>query len=120
MIIFKGENVSSNWLPDNLPDGWFVSSNTKGWVSNIHGTKWLKHCFEPVTREKANGKWRLLICDGHDSHISGDFLAHCLNNYIQLALLPPHTSHLLQPLDVGLFGPLKMALSVNRVGTRTD
>ena len=26
-------------------------------------------------------------------------------------LLPPHTSHLMQPLDVGIFGPLKRAMS---------
>ena len=25
--------------------------------------------------------------------------------------MPPHSSHLLQPLDVGLFGPLKQAYS---------
>jgi DDE superfamily endonuclease len=30
---------------------------------------------------------------------------------IVLGLLPPHSSHLLQPLDVGIFAPLKMAIS---------
>jgi hypothetical protein len=54
---------------------------------------------------------RMLICDGHDSHISAAFIYHCMQNRIVLLLLPPHSSHLMQPLDVGVFGPLKTAIS---------
>ena len=54
---------------------------------------------------------RVLIFDGHDSHITSELLAHALKNNIHLRMLPGHTSHLLQPLDVGLFGPLKSAMS---------
>ena len=68
--------------------------------------EWLRQVFEPSTREKAQGKQRILICDGHDSHISGNFIAHCMRNNITLLVLPPHTSHLTQPADVGVFGPL--------------
>jgi len=32
-------------------------------------------------------------------------------NNIEILLLPPHTSHLLQPLEVAVFGPLTMALT---------
>jgi hypothetical protein len=42
--------------------------------------------FEPTIRTKANGQYRLLICDGHDSH-------------------------LLQPVDVAIFGLLKKRLT---------
>jgi hypothetical protein len=68
--------------------------------------EWIRQVFEPATREKACGKQRLLICDGHDSHISGDFLAYCYENQISLLVMPPHSSHLLQPADIGVFGPL--------------
>ena len=71
----------------------------------------MKRVFKPATRAKANGQYRLLICDGHDSHISGNFIAYCLFNKILLFILPPHTSHLLQPLDVAIFGPLKKRLT---------
>lgn len=40
----------------------------------------------------------------------GEFIAHCMEHNIHLLHLPPHTSHLLQPLDVGLFAPFKKAL----------
>ena len=49
----------------------------------------------------------MLICDGHDSHITGDFIEFCMDNNILLMILPPHSSHLTQPLDVGVFGALK-------------
>ncbi|KAM0703124.1 hypothetical protein Q7P35_009062 [Cladosporium inversicolor] len=39
------------------------------------------------------------------------FIAFCLDRNIDLVVLPPHTSHVLQPLDVGVFSPLKRALS---------
>jgi len=71
----------------------------------------MKRLFEPFTREKAQGKTRLLVCDGHESHISAKFVAHCIKHNICLFLLLPHSSHLLQPLDVGVFAPLKTALS---------
>jgi uncharacterized protein YlxP (DUF503 family) len=116
LIIFKGQNVLQSWIPKDVISKWHFSANTKGWTSNLHGLEWLKRVFEPSTREKAtlpNGKLqqRLLICDGHDSHISGSFISHCIQNYISLLILPPHTSHILQPLDVAIFGPLKKHLT---------
>src|SRR5579859_1150818 len=110
-IIFRGENTSAHWISDNTPDSWRVACNSKGWTSNTHGLDWLCSCFEPATREKANGQWRLLICDGHDSHITGAFITYCMDNHIHLMVLPPHTSHSTQPLDVGIFGPLKKAMA---------
>jgi hypothetical protein len=34
-----------------------------------------------------------------------------MENAIDLLIIPPHTSHILQPLDVGVFAPLKRALA---------
>ena len=73
----------------------------------MHGVEWLKKCFEPATWDKTNGEFRLLIWDGHDSHILAEFIHHCIANDIVLMLLSPHSSHLMQPLDVGVFFPLK-------------
>jgi len=113
LVIFKGEYLSSEWLiPANLTEGWRFSCSNKGWTSDIHGLEWLRRCFEPVTREKADGGWRILILDGHGSHVTLDFILHCREHRIILLRLIPHTSHLCQPLDVGLFGPLKRALSM--------
>jgi hypothetical protein len=113
LIIFKGENFNCQWIPTNSSEDWYYACNSKGWTSNEHAMEWLQKCFEPTTREKANGATRLLIYDGHGSHVTGPFLSHCLKHDIQVVLLLPHTSHLLQPLDVGVFSPLKHYLSRN-------
>lgn len=63
--------------------------------------------FIPLTTPKDKKESRLLILDGHGSHITEDFLWECYDNNIFLLFLPPHASHVLQPLDVAVFGPLK-------------
>jgi hypothetical protein len=67
--------------------------------------------FEAETHEKANGKPRLLICDRYDSHITASWIAYCMNNNIILIVLPPHSSHLTQSLNVGVFKPLKILIA---------
>ena len=36
-----------------------------------------------------------------------DFLWHCKQNKVCVVFEPPHTSHILQPLDLACFSPLK-------------
>ena len=45
--------------------------------------------------------------DGHGSHHTAQFEEFCIANSIVTICMPPHSSHLLQPLDVGCFAPLK-------------
>ncbi|KAH3956578.1 hypothetical protein HBH52_256050 [Parastagonospora nodorum] len=52
---------------------------------------------------------RLLIIDGHESHNSLEFQQYYKDNKIITICMPPHSSHLLQPLNVGCFAPLKKA-----------
>src|SRR5438270_3488786 len=106
LVIMKGKNISNTWLNLNTPIDWQWAASQKGWTSNIHGLEWLKRVFEPATREKASGRQRLLICDGHDSHIAGNFIAHWIEHKITLLIIPPHSSHLTQPADVAVFEPL--------------
>lgn len=41
------------------------------------------------------------------SHMTYEFVDFCERNNIILYFLPPHRSHLLQPLDVGVFHAYK-------------
>jgi len=52
-----------------------------------------------------------LITDGHSSHVNLCFIDYCDQNGIILVILPPHSTHRLQPLDVGIFAPLANAYS---------
>jgi hypothetical protein len=47
-----------------------------------------------------------MLLDRHVSHISSEVIRLCIENKVILLCLLPYTTHLLQPLDIGLFAPL--------------
>ena len=53
----------------------------------------------------------LLIFDGHKSHVSIKLLDWAKQNNVVLFVLPAHTSHVLQPLDVTCFGPMERSFN---------
>jgi hypothetical protein len=99
-------NLNSAWVPEEIPRDWSFSTSNKGWISDLYGYEWISTRFEPLTR-RTNGKKRLLIIDGCSSYLTARFLALYITKSIHLYLLPPHTSHVTQPLDLSVFGPLK-------------
>jgi hypothetical protein len=109
MIIWKGKHLNSGFISEDTPKDWSFAVSENGWTSNTLGLEWLIQVFERKTREKAAGARRLLIADGHGSHIRADFIAYCMEHDIDLLILPPHCSHILQPLDVGVFAAFKRA-----------
>ncbi|RFN45100.1 hypothetical protein FIE12Z_10660 [Fusarium flagelliforme] len=110
-IIVKGKKHLRSWYEGStLPVDWAITLSENGWTNNKLGLDWLKH-FNEHTINRSVGTYRLLIIDGHESHHSADFEAYCKENNIITLCIPPHSSHLLQPLDVGCFGPLKKAYS---------
>ena len=69
--------------------------------------EWIEECFELFTRSHLRGQYQLLIVDGHASHMSTEMIKFTRARKIICLCLPPHSTNLLQPLDVGVFGPLK-------------
>jgi len=51
----------------------------------------------------------MLLLDGHSSHYQPSLVKKASENDIILFCLPPHTTHLAQPLDRTCFSPLKKA-----------
>ena len=49
----------------------------------------------------------LLLLDNNESHASIKAITFAKENGIIMVTFPPHASHKLQPLDRGVFGPLK-------------
>lgn len=88
--------------------GWSFTSQEKGWIDDAAALEWLHKVFLPNTGTKNNER-RLLIVDGHGSHTTDEYMWVCFQNNIQLLYLPAHSSHVLQPLDLSVFSPLKRA-----------
>ena len=112
LLIFKAEHTNTSWIPAGAPLDWRFSTSNSGWTSNSHAFEWMRTVFEPYTRPASPKERRLLTMDGHGSHITADLIALCMENAIDILILPPHCSHALQPLDVSVFSPLKKALAV--------
>ena len=106
-LILAGKLHQSKWYQTGLPMNWRIAVSENGWTTDKIGFEWIQH-FHECTKN-TQGAWRLLIFDGHGSHHTEDFKKFCLNNKILTLCMPAHSSHLLQPLDVGCFAPLKKA-----------
>jgi hypothetical protein len=114
-LIFKAANgaIQTSWV-DAVRAGnhsVFTTSSPSGWSNNDIGLHWLKEVFERETRRHASTGYRLLLLDGHGSHVTMDFINYCHDHKILLAVYPPHATHTLQPLDVVMFKPLANAYS---------
>ena len=110
-LIFAGKYHLSAWYKEAvIPRNWAIAVSDNGWTNNELGVDWLKH-FDAYTKARTVGARRLLILDGHESHHSLEFQELCKENDIYTLCMPPYLSHLLQPLDVGCFLPLKRAYS---------
>jgi hypothetical protein len=66
---------------------------------------WLTNIFIPTTSHL--NRPLLLVMDGYTSHISLNIIDLLKKNSIICLILPPHTSHGLQPLDLVLFSSVK-------------
>ncbi|KAL6172800.1 hypothetical protein ACJQWK_01946 [Exserohilum turcicum] len=106
-VILSGKVHQSSWY-HNLPPDWTIGTSDNGWTTDQLGVEWVKH-FNQHTTARTAGVYRLLILDGHSSHATPEFDQYCAENKIITLCMPPHTSHLLQPLDVSCFSPLKRA-----------
>jgi hypothetical protein len=53
----------------------------------------MKYVFDRSTKNKAARDRRLLIFDGHSSHINLKFINYADTNRIFLAVLPPYSTH---------------------------
>jgi hypothetical protein len=94
---------------------WVIAISNNGWMTNKLGIAWLKY-FDMHTRSCTVGVYRLLIIDGHKSHISVNLRDMYKEAKIITLCIPAHLSHLLQPLDVAVFSPLKYAYSAEISG----
>ncbi|USP79999.1 uncharacterized protein yc1106_07273 [Curvularia clavata] len=107
VVIQPGNREWSSWYRD-LPLDWTIGVSDNGWTTDELGLEWVKH-FNQHTAARIAGVYRLIILDGHSSHATPEFDQYCADNKIITLYMPPHTSHLLQPLDISCYSPLKRA-----------
>lgn len=105
-VVFPGKNMYNTWMSeDKLDEGQITYAATEnGWMTAKAFHKWFCGNFIKNCNSK---RPILLILDGHSSHISVPIIMDAIKNDITILKLPPHTTHLLQSLDVSTFKSLK-------------
>ena len=89
------------------PPGAVGVANKSGWINEEIFLQWFEHFlnfFQPKHRTSPS----LLIMDGHASHTNSlQLVMKARENNVKLLILPSHSTHKIQPLDVAIFKSLK-------------
>uniref|UniRef100_UPI003AACBCED uncharacterized protein n=1 Tax=Centroberyx gerrardi TaxID=166262 RepID=UPI003AACBCED len=106
-VIYKGGYPGGPYNKEGVPDALYGKSPA-GYMDGELFRKWfVGHFLKFAAQERP----LLLIMDGHKSHLDPELVRVAQREGVILLCLPPHTSHILQPLDVSFFGPLKADFS---------
>jgi hypothetical protein len=70
-VIFKGVTLNKTYF-EGLPPRWTLACSENGWTSNALGLRWIEH-FHGHTQQATKGVKRLLVLDGHGSHLTPEF-----------------------------------------------
>lgn len=105
-VILKGAHILHKWGKNDLPADTVLAVSPTGYSNDQLAYDWFEH-FESHSRRFQLGAWRALILDGFGSHFTYEIWLLAQENKIALFVLPPHSTHITQPLDVGCFQPFK-------------
>lgn len=99
MIVFKGKNVWDEWTTDEGYPGTAYAATSNGWMETAVFEAFFEKVFLKTVGQK---RPILLIYDGHATHVGVNLINKARNAKITILKIPPHTSHLLQPLDLAV------------------
>ena len=106
-FIFPGQRM----LPDLMEGKIYGADGTvtqSGWSNTDVFRTYLQQHFLKYVQGRDESQPILVLYDGHKSHFSIELIEWANMNNIILFVLPPHCSHILQPMDVGCFGPFQI------------
>ncbi|CAF2918027.1 unnamed protein product [Rotaria sp. Silwood2] len=106
-IVYRGIKLWSSWITKNGFPGTRYNVTQSGWVEEETFYDWFVNQFCPAVEHIKRPV--MLFFDGHHAHISARIVKHAMVNKIELECLPPHTTTLLQPLDVVTLNKVKTA-----------
>ncbi|XP_053383877.1 uncharacterized protein LOC128550038 [Mercenaria mercenaria] len=106
-FIFPGARMQPALMEGAAPEADGTVSES-GWSNTEIFGKYMKEHVEPLLPARNNDSPVLILYDGHKSHVSLGLVEWARDQHIVLFVLPPHCSHLLQPMDVSCFGPFEV------------
>lgn len=113
--LFILKNKTFSGVPQYLLDSVAVGYQPSAWIDKTILHNWAELVLIPHIKHVRNQnpdmkRKALLVMDNHSSRQNEDFLQLMKENEVIVVFLPPHSSHISQPLDVGIYGPFKSLL----------
>jgi hypothetical protein len=95
-----------NWIASEFHGQEAIVSTPTSYTNNEIALQYLDHLILH-TRVGLEKPWKILLLDGHKSHCIDEFQLKAKENHILPYYFPSHLTHILQPLDIGIFQPWK-------------
>lgn len=96
-LIFKGLSFLSDLHTECFPENTIFANSKSGYMVTDIFAEWLRIFVENIPPKRPV----LLLLDGHVSHVSLNAIEFAKDNGVLMLCFPPHTTHLLQPMDNG-------------------
>ena len=107
ILLVSGVNILYKWYQhNNMEDDIVIGTTETGYANDDIALEWLQHLIDH-TQNKRRGAWLFLIIDDYSSQMILPFHNLVTENKIVLFRLPLYSTHLTQPLDVGVFQSFK-------------
>ena len=105
LVVFDRKTLKPEMTIGEVP-GTMYGLSSNGWMDEELFKLWFKNHF---LMHIPSCRPILLMMDGHSTHFEPSVIRMAAKEEVILFCLPPHSTHLTQPLDKGCFGPLKVA-----------
>jgi hypothetical protein len=108
-VIMKGKahyHAYYNTAAVSAVGDWTFAISPNGWIGSelalerLKAFTWVTRPRKDLDEEAPAQPWRMLIMDGHETHLTLPFVEYALDREVLIFILPPHPTHYLQPLDL--------------------
>ncbi|CAN0295836.1 unnamed protein product, partial [Ectocarpus fasciculatus] len=112
-IIYKGQRLQADWVKGrNGPPNARLAVTDSSFMQGTVFVNYIRDFHRQLLdRGLINGTPHVLVLDGHASHVTYEVIKLARDLNIVLYQIPSHSSHVVQPLDVGSFGSFKREIT---------
>lgn len=104
ILLFPGERLRDVGL-SGFPDAIYATTKN-GWMDTETFVAYLEKIVEYAKSLSVDFPI-IIFVDGHSTHMSLQAAEYCHKNDVILYCLVPNATHIMQPLDIGFFSPMK-------------